>query len=158
MFFRSTGKLHEPQFSCTAKKGIRESYWFTFQADSPCTMKHLEESRHHRTCCSHSNASVDMSSCVCSNCLLTDRNWLCLTEIHSQIMCTSLWSEKVLWCIYSLLGNDSVYTFQWTHNNRSCVLCGPYHNSLLGNTTILDGGRRCFQWRPIRSYITRVSL
>jgi hypothetical protein len=43
----------------------------------------------------------------------------------------------ILWRMYSLLGNDSVYMFQRTHNNRSCVLYGPCYKSLLGNTTIL---------------------
>jgi hypothetical protein len=31
----------------------------------------------------------------------------------------------VTWRIYSLLGNNSVYTFLRTHKSRSCVLCGP---------------------------------
>jgi ferredoxin len=70
--------------------------------------------------------------CVCISTLLT---FECLNQ--------SLWN-LVLWRIYPLLGNDSVYTFQRTHNNRSCVLCGPCYSSLLGNTTILDKRRRCF--------------
>jgi hypothetical protein len=44
--------------------------------------------------------------------------------------------------IYSLLGNDSVYTFQRTHKSRSCVLGRPCYNTLLGNTTITDKRRR----------------
>jgi hypothetical protein len=57
-----------------------------------------------------------------------------------------------------LLGNVSVYTFQRTHNNRSCVLCDPCYSALLGNTTILDKRRRCFLWGPTRGYIYIESL
>jgi hypothetical protein len=31
----------------------------------------------------------------------------------------------ILWRIWSLLGSDSVYTFQQRRNNRNYVLCGP---------------------------------
>jgi hypothetical protein len=42
-----------------------------------------------------------------------------------------------------LLGNDSVYTSQQTHN-MSCVLCGQCNNSLQGNIAILDDRRGVF--------------
>jgi ferredoxin len=53
---------------------------------------------------------------------------------------------KVIYCDVStpLLGNDTVYTFQRTHDNSSCVLCGPCYNSLLGNTKILEYRRVVF--------------
>lgn len=35
------------------------------------------------------------------------------------------------------LDNYSVYRFQRTRNNGSCVLCGPRHSALLGSTAIL---------------------
>jgi hypothetical protein len=35
--------------------------------------------------------------------------------------------------MYLLLVNDSVCTFQRTHKSRSCVLCRPYYNELLGD-------------------------
>jgi hypothetical protein len=46
--------------------------------------------------------------------------------------------DKILWCTDPLLGNDSVYTFRRTCNDRNCVLCGPCYNALLGNTIILN--------------------
>jgi hypothetical protein len=63
-------------------------------------------------------------------------------------------NRNILWRIDPLLGNDSLHTFQRTHNNRSYILCGPCYNSLIGNTIILDKRRRCFPCGPTRGYIT----
>jgi hypothetical protein len=52
-------------------------------------------------------------------------NWNVLrgTQISCYLQRTLI--INILWRIWSLLGNDSVYTFQRTLNNRNCVLCGP---------------------------------
>jgi hypothetical protein len=57
---------------------------------------------------------------------------------HSSLFKVGI--HTILSGTYPLLGNDSVYAFQRTHNNRNCVVCGPCYNSLVGNTTILTTG------------------
>jgi hypothetical protein len=53
-----------------------------------------------------------------------------------------------------LPGNDSVYTFQRTRNNGSCVLCGPRYSSLLDIIKILTTEEVFSMWFVPRLYNT----